>query len=53
MTNLIWDKTAKKAKKTQIVAKNAKQEHKVPKCAKKCHQKKLHRDITHFLDKTV
>ena len=30
-----------------------KKEHKLPKCAKKCHQKTRNRDITPFLDKTA
>ena len=33
MTNLICNKTLQKAQKTQIVKRNAKKQHNVPKCA--------------------
>ena len=33
--------------------KDAKKLHKVPKCAKKCHQKAQNGDITHFFDKAA
>ena len=41
------------AQKTEIVPKNSKKYHKIPKCARKCHKKARNCDITHFLDKTA
>ena len=42
-----------KGQKDPNSAKKAKKLHKVPKCAKKCHQKAHNRNITHFCNKAA